>query len=223
VARQIGPLSARLVLTRLKYGGNAPDKNLYDLSLGSRQRFAGQRFRYFLGASRLDIFESAGAVLRGITANQQRAGVDFPLARKLDLELRYAHYNYSDDNKRNTIGASLLYRLKATTPSLRVGLGYVRDNTDFFSPLYYTPQDYNAVSILADYVVDRGPLRYGLFAAHPLTDETGANGRNRPADTLFGYANRDVSDLVSVFINGGIVRSPNFDSNDITAGVTARF
>lgn len=220
VARQIGPLSARLVLTRLKYGGNAPDKNLYDLSLGRTQ---GPRFRYFLGASRLDIFESAGAVLRGITADQQRAGVDFPLARKLDLELRYAHYNYSDSNNRNTLGASLFYRLKPGTPSLRVGLGYVRDNTDFFSPLYYTPQDYNAVSVLADYVVDRGPLRYGLFAQHPLTNATGNNGRNRPADTLFGYGSYDLSDLVQVFVNGGIVRSPNFNSNDVTAGVTARF
>jgi hypothetical protein len=78
-------------------------------------------------------------------------------------------------------------------------------------------------SLLADYVVTNGPVRYGIFAQHPLTDTTGRNRNNRPADTLFGYANYDINDLLQVFVNGGIVRTPVFDSNSINAGITRRF
>ncbi len=219
LAKQIGPVAARLVLTRLNYDG-APDKNLYDLNLG---RTVNSRQRYFVGASKLDVFESAGAVLAGITAQQYRAGIDLPIARQFDLEARLARYKYSDSNTRTTAGASLYYRLQQNAPTLRVGLGYVRDNTKFFSPLYYTPQSYGALSVLADYVVATGRARYGIFGQHPLTNSVGANGENRTADTLFGYYNYDASDLLELFLNGGLVRSSNFRSNDITAGATLRF
>lgn len=223
LARAFGPVQARLILTRLKYQG-APNRTLYDLLLNNVR---GPRQRYYAGVARRDIFESDAAVAQGITATLFTAGFAYPLARKLDLEAEIVRYNYSDNNTRTSIQPRLYYRLRPTSPSLRVGLSYLSDDTRELRNgppfLYYTPQNYRATSILADYVVDQGRTRYGLFGAHPLTNSTGDGGINRPADTLFGFLNQDVSDALELFIQGGIVRSPDFRSNQASVGVNLRF
>jgi hypothetical protein len=99
---------------------------------------------------------------------------------RFDLEGEVSRLNYTDGNKRTAFGANLMYRVLTTQPVLRVGLSYRRDDTSFESPLYYTPQDFNALSVLADYAFNRGRLRYGLTAAYPITGR-GDDGNNRPA------------------------------------------
>gem|GEM_PF-4225990 len=221
LARNFGPTQARLLVNRVRYNG-APSRNLYDLLV---QRAPNTRDRVYLNVAKHEIIESLGAVTRGITATQYGAGIDHPLAERIDLTASLAHLKYSDDNTRNTLGASLLYRLQANAPTLRLGLGYSHDDTKFISPLYYTPQNFNVIAALADYVYSRDRLRLGVFASVPLTNRSGSGGvyNNRAADTLFGYLNYDLSDLIELYLQGGIVHASNFHSNDITGGVNLRF
>jgi hypothetical protein len=219
LARRFGPLQARLLLSRVNYN-NAPDKNLYDLNL---QRSFGARKRIYVTLAKRDVIESIEAVQGGITAQTYQIGGEYPLGRHFDFEMDVTHYRYSDDNSRTTIAPSLYYRFKPTNPTLRLGIGYRNDNSRETGRPYYTPQDYKAFTLLADYSRDSGKFQYGVSASHPLTGSTGAGGANRPADTLFGFATYELSDLVDLFLNGGVVRSPNFDSNAFTAGATVRF
>jgi len=222
LSRAFGPVQARLALTRLKYGG-APSRTLYDLLLNNVR---GPRQRYYLNFAKRDIFESDAAVAQGITAAFVRAGFTQPLGDKFDFEFQATRYRYSDRNNRTSIQPSIYYRFRPTNPSLRIGLGYFYDNTAERRDnpfIYYTPQGFNATSILADYVVDQGDTRYGIFGAYPLTGATGNNGTNRPAKTLFGFVNHDLSDALELFAEGGIVRTPDFRSNQINGGVNFRF
>ena len=42
-------------------------------------------------------------------------------------------------------------------------------------------------------------------------------------DTLFGFLQHDLSDVIQLFVEGGIVRGSTFDSNDITGGISIGF
>ena len=212
--KNFGPLQATAAVSRLKYGG-VSEKFLYDLSLVNSSV---ERRRYFLATGRRDIYESAQAVAQGITATTYRGGFNVPVGSRLDFELQGVYYRYSDDNSRYSILPALYYRFRPTNPSLRVGLGYTYDDTDKLRNIYYTPQNYSAFAALADYSNTIGKTRYGFNAAVPLTNSTGSGGINRPADTLFGFVSRDVGNSLEIFANGGIVRSPDFKSDQITFG-----
>ncbi len=212
--KSFGPIQAVAAISRLKYSG-VGEKFLYDLSLVNSSV---ERRRYFLGTGRRDVYESAQAVAQGITATTYRGGFNVPVGNKLDFELQGVYYRYSDDNSRYSILPALYYRLRPTNPSLRVGLGYAYDDTKNLRNIYYTPQGYSAFSVLVDYSNNIGKTRYGFNAGVPLTSATGTNGVNRPSDTLFGYISRDLGNSLEVFANGGIVRSPDFKSDQINFG-----
>ena len=213
-AKAFGPIQAVAAVSRLKYSG-VSEKFLYDLALTNSSV---ERRRYFLGTGRRDVYESAQAVAQGITATTYRGGFNVPLGSRLDFETQGVYYRYSDDNSRYSILPALYYRFRPTNPSLRVGLGYTYDDTDKLRNIYYTPQNYSAFAALADYSKVVGKTRFGFNAAVPLTNSTGKNGVNRPANTLFGFINRDVGKSLELFANGGIVRSPDFHSDQITFG-----
>ena len=214
IGKNFGPIQANLAVSSLKYSG-APSRFLYDLSLLNASN---ERRRYFLGTGRRDVYESAQAVVQGITATTYRAGFTYPLARKLDLEATGVYYSYSDSNSRYSLLPAVYYRLRPTNPSLRLGVGYTYDDTRNLRNIYYTPQNYSAFAGLADYSKTTGKTRYGINAAVPFTNSTGRGGINRPADTLFGFINRDIGNSLELFANGGIVRSPDFHSDQVTFG-----
>jgi tetratricopeptide (TPR) repeat protein len=224
LARQFGPLQAQLIVSRLKYSG-VSEKTLYDFALG---RDFNPRSRVGLSLARRDIFETDLAVSRGITADTVSAVYTLPLGSRLDLETRAAYYDYSDNNSRVTLSPSLFFRFSPTNPTFRAGVGYTYENTRQTRDapfVYYTPQNFNAASVLADYVVTQGATRYNVSGSYPLTSSTGRNGFNRPAATLFGSLERDLSDNFDVFIGGGLVRVPNgsFHSEQVSGGVNLRF
>ena len=213
-AKAFGTNQVVAAVSRLKYDG-APERFLYDVSLLNSSV---ERRRYFIGTGRRDVYESAQAVAQGITATTYRAGFSAPLGNKLDFEVQGVYYRYSDDNSRYSILPALYYRFRPTNPSLRVGVGYTYDDSDEFRNIYYSPQNFSAVAGLIDYSNTTGKTRYGFNAAIPFTNSTGAGGVNRPADTLFGFVSRDVGNSLELFANGGIVRSPDFRSDQITFG-----
>jgi len=224
LARNFGPFTAQAIISRLKYTG-VKEKTLYNVLLG---RDFTPRTRFSLDFARRDIFESDLAVGRNIYADTSEAFVALPVGSRLDLETRATYYNYSDGNSRVTASPSLFFRFSPTNPTFRVGAGYTYDNTrqtrnDPF--VYYTPQNFNAASVLADYVVTQSATRYGFNASYPITTTTGRSGLNRPAATAFGFLERDLSRNFDVFLNGGIVRVPNgsFKSEQASAGVNLRF
>jgi len=224
LARDFGPFQAQAIISRLKYTG-VKEKTLYNVLLS---RDFTPRTRFSLDFARRDIFESDLAVGRNIYADTSEAFVAIPLGSRLDLETRATYFNYSDNNSRVTVSPSLFFRFAPTNPTLRVGVGYTYDTTahtrnDPF--VYYTPQNFNAASVLADYVVTQSATRYGLSGSYPITTTTGANGINRPAATAFGFLERDLSRNFDVFVNGGIVRVPNgsFHSEQANAGLNLRF
>jgi hypothetical protein len=91
-----------------------------------------------------------------------------------------------------------MYRVLTTQPVLRVGLGYRRDDTRFTSPLYYTPQDFNALSFWPTTLTIVAVCATGLTAGYPISGR-GDDGDNRPAKTLFGYVDYEASDIVTLF------------------------
>jgi tetratricopeptide (TPR) repeat protein len=222
LARRFGPIQARLIVSRVRYSA-APDKSLFDLLL---QRTQGSRDRVFFNVRELDIIESLGAVQSGIKARQWRVGYEHPLGDRVDLDLEGRYYQFNDSNRRNTLLAAIYYRLRPQSPTLRVGLQGRIDDTRFTSPLYYTPQNLRSVDLVADYTIDSGRFRAGLSTGIPLagrSDAAGGGDNRRDSKTLFGYMNYDLSELIELFINGGIVRSSTFDSNDLTLGANIRF
>ncbi len=224
LARRFGPFAAQLIVSRLKYSG-VNEKTLF--SLGLNRDFSPRR-RINISYSRRDIFETDLAVGSGITANILNVSGSTPLGARLDLDATATYYRYSDDNSRLTLSPALMFRFRPTNPTLRVGLGYTYDNTDQRRDapfVYYTPQNFNAAAILADYIVATGRTRYGVSGAVPLTGQTGQNGINRPANTLFGFFERDFSDNLTFNIRGGIVRVPNgaFRSDQISGGLDFSF
>jgi hypothetical protein len=117
-----------------------------------------------------------------------------------------------------------MYRLRSNTSSVfRVGSGYRYDDTRIESPLYYTPQNFNVLSVLADYQVTQRRLNYGVSASYPLSNDTGEDGINRPARTLFGFLNYDLNELIRLYLNGGVVDAPNFDSTEFALGANVWF
>ena len=224
LARQFGPFAAQLIVSRLKYSG-VSEKTLFNLSIG---RDFTPRKRFNLTVARRDIFESDLAVGQGITATTVNLTGSIPLGKKFDLDTTATYYDYSDNNNRVTLSPALMFRFRPSNPTLRVGLGYIYDNTDEArnAPfVYYTPQNFNAAVILADYIVTTGKTRYGLSGAVPLTGSTGQNNINRPADTLFGFFERSIGDHLDFNVRGGIVRVPNgaFRSNQISGGLNYSF
>ena len=218
-SKALGATTFSLAGSRLKYDG-APERFLYDVSLLNT---GGPRRRTFAGIGRRAVYESAQAVVQGITATTYRVGFTAPLAPRIDLEGQAVYYDYSDDNSRISLLPSIYYRFRATNPSLRVGLGYSYDDSRKPSNIYYAPQNFNALTALADYTRDIGRTRYGFNGSVPLTGDTGAGGVNRPADTLFGFIAHDLSPSLEVFANGGIVRSDDFRSDQVTGGVNLWF
>ena len=218
-AKAFGQNAVVAAVSRLKYDG-APERFLYDVALTNA---ATPRQRYFIGTGRRDVYESAQAVVQGITATTYRGGVNVPVGNNIDFEVQGIYYRYSDDNSRYSILPALYYRFRPTAPSLRVGVGYTYDDSDEFRNIYYTPQNFSSFAVLADYQNNIGKTRYGFNAAVPLTSSTGAGNVNRPADTLFGYIARDVGRNIELFANGGIVRSPDFESDQINFGTNVWF
>lgn len=223
LGKDFGSVRARLLLHRVQYA-IAPDRTLFDLNF---EKSPTERKRYYLTLAKREIIESLGATNAGITARTYIAGAQWPMGNHIDLSLEGRFYQYSvGNNRRGTISPAIHYRFKPTTPTLRLGLGYTYDDTRFLAPpatFFYTPQRYSVFSLLADYVKTRGRSRFGVYAAHPLSNSTGFNGVNRPADTLFGYWQYDLNELMQLFVQGGIVRGPSFDSNDIAGGVNIWF
>ncbi len=225
LARGFGPFAAQLIVSRLKYTG-VKEKTLFDLSLN---RDFSPRRRVNFDIARRDVFETDLAVGRGITADIYNVSASTPLGSRFDLDGTATYYNYSDNNSRYTLSPALMFRFAPTNPTLRVGVGYTYDNTRQRrdSPfVYYTPQNFNAAAILADYIVTQGATRYGLSGAVPLTKSTGNNNIDRPADTLFGFLERDLGDNLDFNVRGGIVRVPRrggYRSDQVSAGVNLHF
>jgi len=219
LGHDFGEIQSRLVLSELHYTG-ASHLGLFDFSLNDPK---GSRQNVYFEAAKRDVFESDAAVAAGITATAYDAGFTYPLADHIDAAAQATLYHYSDDNNREQLQPSVYYRFKPSDPSLRVGLGYLYDNTSQLRTIYYTPQHFGATSLLADYVVAQGLTQYGLYGAKSLTDSTGPTGINRPADTLFGFVQRDLSEELQVFAQGGIVRSPSFHSDQLSGGVNVKF
>jgi hypothetical protein len=224
LARRFGAFSAQLIVSQLKYSG-LDSKTLYNLDI---RRDFNPRKSVALNISRRDIYETNLAVTRGITANIINASFAVPVGKRFDLNAAATYYRYSDDNSRITLAPSLMFRFKPTNPTFRVGVGLLYDDTDEArnAPfVYYTPQSFNSAAILADYIVATGSTRYGISAAVPVTGSTGLNGINRPADTLFGFLERDLGGNSDFFVRGGIVKAREgvFDSNQVSAGFNLYF
>jgi tetratricopeptide (TPR) repeat protein len=140
LGKNFGAVQTSLILSRLKYDG-APNRTLWNLNFN---RPAGPRRRFYGQFARQDVFESNAAVVAGITADIYRLGFTQPLGDHFDLEGQGTYFRYSDDNRRIQLIPSLYYRFRPTNPSLRVGLGYMYDDTDELRAIYYTPQTYKA-------------------------------------------------------------------------------
>jgi hypothetical protein len=192
-------LQARLLLNRVRYTG-APSRSLYDLLV---QRAPNARQRYYVNVGRREVVESLGRC-RSRFWLAKCAPVSTPIGARLDLEGEISRLNYTDGNIAPP-SAPACSTACSTTSRFYVLAGYRRDDTRFQSPLYYTPQNFNTLAALADSHHQHGPVAAGLS---PRIRCDKRRDDNRPARTLFGYYDYNVSDLVTLFINGGIVDAP---------------
>lgn len=217
----------------------APDRTLYDFRLSYLPQPS--REKYTLSVARRDsILQSAQAlflppetfytVTSGLTLNEYAGAVEYPVSPHIDASANYLHYDYSDGNNRNTFKAALYYRLKPTAPQqmpvFRLGLGYLYDDTRDFNPLYYSPQSIQSLSLLSDYVMIKRGFKFGVFGGVPVLKDKGTGfAQHDPALTLFGFANKEISNHVELYTKLGFIRSPGYDLsfNDVVLGANVRF
>jgi hypothetical protein len=228
----------RWFVSRVNYD-TAPDRTLYDLRFS--YVLVPNRHLYSVTVAQRDsILQSAQAeffgpesfytVVSRLLIDEVGVAMQYPLRLRWDLGASFSRYDYSDGNERDTFKANLMYRLRPKgreqMPVFRIGLGYISDDTERFAPIYYSPQSIQSLSVLADYVMIRRGLQFGLFAGYPIWDDSGIGfAEHEPAKTLFGFVRYDLSDRYQVYLNGGTIDSPGFDLSftDIVLGINGRF
>jgi hypothetical protein len=166
----------------------------------------------------------------GLTLDEYSLDIQHPLGERWDYAGYYGTYLYSDGNRRGIVKNQILYRLlpKAhqNMPVFRVGLSHTMDNTRDFSAFYFSPQDFQYLSLVTDYVQISRKIKYGIFASFPLTF-TGGSGfaTHTPALTLFTFLNYQLNPGLELYVKAGGINSPNFDLSlrDFVVGVNGRF
>jgi hypothetical protein len=228
----------RLFASRVTYD-TAPNRTLWDLKFmyvpePNREVYSVTYARRdsILQSAQSEFFgpESFYTVLSRLLIDEIGVGIQHPLGKHWDLTASYSTFDYSDGNGRDTAKASIHYRLKPKPPRqmpvFRVGVGYAYDNTDNFAPLYYSPQNIQSVSLLADYVTIQHGFQMGLFAGYPIARDRGTGfAKHDPAKTLFGFVKYDLNEHLQLYLNGGAIDSPGFDLSftDFVIGVNGRF
>jgi hypothetical protein len=111
-------------------------------------------------------------------------------------------------------------------PVFRVGLSHTYDSTRQFAAFYYSPQNVQVISAVAEYVNLTKKLKFGIFGTYPLIKDRGTGfAKHDPARTLFGFLNYQTNDQIELYLKGGFISSPGFDLSfrDIVFGVNGRF
>jgi len=91
--------------------------------------------------------ETARAVIQGTKYHENAVSISKALNDRLSMYSKYRRSDFSDENSRNTFRINGLYRF-LNKPRLSAGCELVLDDTDFYSPVYYTPDGLKIIQAL---------------------------------------------------------------------------
>jgi len=91
--------------------------------------------------------ETARAVIQGTKYHENAVSISKALNDRLSTFSKYRRSDFTDENSRNTFRINGLYRF-LNQPRLSAGCELVLDDTDFYSPVYYTPDGLKIIQAL---------------------------------------------------------------------------
>jgi len=177
-----GKWDGTIFVSHVVYDG-APDRTLWDLRASY---ITDLRTSYTATHGRHDSFyqnqseqffapETYFELVEKITFQDTSLTVQHPIVGKLDLTAAYRYFSYSDGNTRDNYRVLTMYRLKGDQkhpmPVFRVGLDTIMDNSKFFTLIYASSRQFNAMSAAADYVWLARRTKYGFFASYPIAKQ----------------------------------------------------
>jgi hypothetical protein len=202
-----GRWDGTILVSRVIYDG-APDRTLWDLRATYTTDL---RTSYTVTHGRHDSFyqnqadqffapENYFMLTQKISFQDTSLTVLHPIVGKIDLQASYRYFSYSDGNTRDNYRALTMYRLKGTQkhpmPIFRVGLDTILDNSKFFTLLYSSSRQFNALSLASDYLWVTRREKIGVFASYPI-----AKQHFNPPAAFVGFYNRQLTDRFNFYVN----------------------
>jgi tetratricopeptide (TPR) repeat protein len=163
---------------------------------------------------------TAGAVLEriGSTGGEGRLLIR---VRDTTLDARYTGLRYDGGNQRETLTAGVFQRI-VREPELQFGYRYRYDHVEEDNPLFYTPDRFTGHdAVLRLSVQPFGLLTLGAEGSYGVGRE--GPGRWQGQASLVGSGRLELADRFSVFFTGGRTQSADFESVQVTAGLTLTF
>ena len=198
-----------------------PGRKKFTVGTGRKDSFYQNQINQFLAP------ESYFQLADGILFNDYYAGVEYPLAKRLDFTFNYRFFDYNDGNERNNFRTQFLYRIKPDNPMRpmpiwRVGLDGIIDEGKFFTLTYGIPRDFRSLSIATDYAFLTRDEKYVLYLSYPIWDENFA----APAGVV-GYVSKTFGPSKRYEAYGKVIileaRNLSISLYDYVVGVNTRF
>ncbi|MGH7858815.1 MAG: hypothetical protein ACREQY_15925, partial [Candidatus Binatia bacterium] len=164
---------------------------------------------------------AAGAILDDLGSSGGEAQLEVRPFRPLSIDGRYLFLRYDDGNQRNTAIGRLLQEIW-DQPKVKVGYRLTYDDTRERNPFFYTPEGF--VGNEGVIVLDVAPVE-----ALRLSVETGVGvGQERGGDaqaqaSVIGNGNLRLAERFSLYAGGGRSQAADFESFQISGGLSVTF
>ncbi len=211
-----------------------PDEIRYDLSYTFRDFIrADDAHNYLLEAGAPLLFddvtfthgyrseETARAAMQGIRYHENAVSIYQAISEQLSAYARYRRRDFTDDNWRNNFKLTGLYRF-LDEPRVLAGCELVHDDTDLYSPMYYTPDQLRMVQAVLRV---QGPLleslKYNLRYAVGPAFERGASDKivhNGSLSLLY-----EAGDAVEMGLLLGFSDTPTYGDEYVLVNLQYRF
>ncbi|MGH7820960.1 MAG: polysaccharide deacetylase family protein, partial [Candidatus Binatia bacterium] len=184
-----------------------------NLGLGDAADARVRAIRSYVGA--------AGAILDDLGSSGGEAQLEVRPFRPLSIDGRFLFLRYDDGNFRNT-GIGRLLQEIWDQPRVRVGYRLTYDDTRDRNPFFYTPEGF---------VGNEGVIRLELAPVEVLrlSVETGVGvgqergGDAQPQASVIGNGQLQLAERFGVYAGGGRSQAADFESFQITGGLSVTF
>jgi len=165
--------------------------------------------------------ETARAAIQETRYHENSVSIYQAVNDQLSAYFRYRRSDFTDDNWRNNFKVTGLYRF-LDDPKLFAGCEFVNDDTDFYSPVYYTPDELRMVQAVFRV---QGPmfdgLRYNLRYAIGPAWERGADDKIVQNGSL--SLNYEAGDSIELGVLTGFSDTPTYGSEYVLVNLEYRF
>ena len=184
-----------------------------DLPLGADSDFSLSGSKGYVG--------TAGGILNHLGRNSLEARVKLQALENARLEVNGARANYGDGNRRTTASAALMGQF-TREPVFEMGARARYDGTSARSPYYYAPDGYQALEGVMRLTIGRNPSS-NLVLEASYGEGQERNGTVQPQAGISAIGRAEIGRRIALYFSGGYSRSADYNSTDLSAGISAGF